>query len=140
MKKDYSSPTAFAWITFIGLVFLLLGIYATIRTVVNIALFEKYPTTGVVTFNLSGLPPYFPREQDCYYPFTPQPVPVDPSLSESPSTGDAKSQQDQQQKICLEGVKEARDMVKVNDITQSALFLFLGVGILASRKKLFSHL
>lgn len=121
---------AMAWITFIGLIMLLVGIYGSVRTVLNFTLFPKYPTSGAI--NLTGTPFYFgPREEDCMYISSPPPMMGTDAKA-------AATETEIQKKNCLAGVKSAQEQAKVNDIGQSALFLFLGVGILASRKYLFS--
>ncbi|QQG44156.1 MAG: hypothetical protein HYW86_04845 [Candidatus Roizmanbacteria bacterium] len=123
-----------AWITFIGVVLLLIGIYASVKTVVNLTLFEKYPQTGVLSINFFGAPTYYQREQDCLYPqtyYTP-----DGQKTRQPNE-EEKTREKNQQKICVEGVKEQRQTAKINDISQSLLFLFLGAGVLAARKIFF---
>lgn len=123
-----------SWVTFIGVVLLLLGIYGSVRTVINMYAFDKYPQGGVLALNLSGQPPYYQKETDCSYPTSPvydsvgKPIPITAE----------QEKMDAQNKInCLASVKDAREQAKVNDISQSLLFLFLGVGVLVSRRFFF---
>jgi hypothetical protein len=121
------------WVTFIGVVLLLIGIYATVRTAVNLVAFEKYPSTGVLTLNFSGMPAYMQREQDCFYPMTY----TTPNGAPRAATADEKENEKKQQEICLSGVADARENAKVNDISQALLFLVLGAGVLISRRIFF---
>lgn len=124
----------YTWVTFIGVILVLIGIYASARTIINFGIFDKYPTEGVLTFNFTGTPPYFQREEDCLYPttyFTPDGKP-------RPATKEEKESEKVQQKNCVEGVKESRKKAKVNDVSQSLLFLLLGGGVLVSRRIFFS--
>ena len=69
MERKKSKSNSF--ISLIGLLLLLLGIYMTVRTCTNFIFFKKYPTTGVMpTISLyGGGMPYSQREEDCYmYP------------------------------------------------------------------------
>lgn len=120
-----------SWMTFIGVVLLLLGVYGSVRTAINIYAFDKYPQGGVLSINLSGQPPYYQKETDCNYPPTPSYAPDGKMIP--PSVEQAKI--DAQNKAnCLASVKDAREQAKINDIAQSALFLFLGLGILVSHR------
>lgn len=129
MKKS-SVP---AWVTFIGLLLLLLGLYASGRTGVNFLLFPKYPTAGVLSLNFSGIAAYGPNEADCLRSQTYS----DPAEPARPISNEEKFRQNQDQETCLSSVREARRASKVNDIAQSVLFLFLGLGTLFSRRYFF---
>ena len=122
------------WITFIGLILVLIGLYATARTAINLVAFEKYPQGGVLPANFSGVPQYFSQERDCNYVqtyFT-----ADGKTTREPKAKEKEDEKKQQQN-CLEGVKDSLSQAKINDISQSLLFLFLGLGVLASRKIFF---
>lgn len=123
-----------AWITFIGVILFLVGVYAAVRTGINLTLFDKYPQTGVITLNFSGTPPYYQREQDCSYPRAY--YSADGRITRQP-TLEEKEQEKRDTQSCLEGVAEARQTAKINDISQSLLLLFLGVGVLVARKIFF---
>ena len=132
-KVVINKPKAHTWIAFIGSVLLLIGIYAGVRTGMNVALFDKYPQNGVLSINFNGTPPYFQMEKDCSYPQTY----TDKDGKSRPATVEEKNNEQEQKRLCLEGVKEARNNAKVNDISQSLFFLFLGAGILVTRKLFF---
>lgn len=126
MNPIKTNNTTVAWISFIGLILLLIGIYGSARTILNLALFPKYPTAGAISLNLSGFSSYSgPREEDCMY-MSPPPMGESPLFMEN------------QKLSCISSVKASQEQAKMNDISQSALFLFLGIGILKSRKYLFS--
>ncbi len=108
-----------SWVSFIGLILVLLGIYGSVRTAVNMAVFPKYPTAGVYYFNLLGS-----------YAYTPPPDPNKEISAEN---------KEKQVQACLAGIQGDRQQAKVNDISQSLLLLFLGVGTLLARKRLFAQ-
>jgi len=128
MKKPQKSGSVIA---LIGLVLLLVGIYASVRTTINLIFFEKYPVNGVLTINIGAYPPYYSqREEDCQYPmsyFTPNGEP-------RPATDDEKSYEKKQLEICLSGVAQARESAKINDVSMAGLFLLLGIGVLVGKR------
>lgn len=129
-----TSKTVSPWILLIGLILLITGLYGAGRSVVNMTMFDKYPTTGVYSFSFFNgcqQPVYQQREQDCLYPLTY--YKTDGITLREPTEGELQRDTAQQQ-ICVGGVTEARDAAKVNDISQSLLYLVLGAGILVSRK------
>lgn len=133
MKGESSAKI---WIAFLGLLFLLLGIFAAARTAANIALFkDKYPQGGVVNLNFSGQPAYFSRESDCNYPPT---VSYSPEGKPMEASAEQKKIDEQNKANCLAGVKDARETARINDIATSVLFLFVGVGILTTRRFFFA--
>lgn len=127
------------WVVFIGFVLFLIGMYASVRTIINIFSFDKYPQEGVLAFNLfnMGMMPYAQREQDCLL----NPIIYYEENNKTPRLRTSEeAAQDELNKInCLSGIKESRDKAKTNDISQSLLFLFLGIGIL-SFKKIFRNI
>lgn len=119
-----------AWITFAGVVLFLVGLYLAGRTAVNFLLFTRYPTSGVFPIN-TGSPVSYQKEEDCdfsYYPQNPDRLLTDEEFAK---------EQMAQNELCLASVREGRNQAKANDISQSLFFLFLGAGILASRKTFF---
>ena len=50
------------------------------------------------------------------------------------ATSDEKLLAEQQKNSCISGVVQARDAAKVNDISSSLLFLFLGLGVLIGKR------
>lgn len=162
---EEKKSSAYTWITFIAVFLTLLGIYASARTIINLVAFDKYPQGGVLSFTLSPGYPYYSREQDCEnmpgpgYEVMEKPVDVvmsEPMVEESSESSDSAqmvepSQRsalypappyypdyEKQKELCLSGVREARNYAKVTDISESALLVFLGLGLMFSRKKFFS--
>lgn len=118
-----------SWVLFIGVLLLLIGIYAAGRTAINLIFFQKYPQGGVLSININGAPPYFQKESDCLYPST--------YVDDTKSPEQRKEEDRRQQEICLSNVSEERERAKINDISQAMMFLFLGAGILISKKIFF---
>lgn len=137
MAKSTSAPITAAsgktktgmdkFILFVGVLSILLGLFSAFRVALNYKLYPgKYPTTGVFS------PGYFgQREEDCMYPigpyFTEKGDPRKPSAEE---TEIEKLNQER----CLSQVKEARRTTEINDLNTIAFFLFIGIGVLASKK------
>jgi hypothetical protein len=98
--------------------------------------FDKYPQEGVYP-NLPILsreyaPYYGGREEDCTaYPMV---YYTRDGYTTRPATEDEKAQEKRQQENCISQIKEGRDKAKINDISQSVLFLFLGAGVFAFRR------
>ncbi len=120
-----------AWVTFLGLILFLLGIYGSVRTAVNLVAFPRYPSSGVYYFNLSGFPSFTNSESDCETGYGIMPL-------AEPGKDVSLEEKEKQIQACLSGVREGRAQAKVTDISQSFLFLFLGLGVLLTRKSLFS--
>lgn len=132
------------WLTFIGIILLLAGVYGIARTSINLLAFEKYPQEGVYpalpffssTSYMAPMP--YSREGDCianysiiYPTYDSNGRPVTMSEKEK---AEAQKNLDIQKQNCLDGVKESRERSKINDISQSLLMLFLGAGVVAARK------
>lgn len=115
-------------VSIVALVFLLIGIFAILRTVSNFLLFEKYPNNGVLSFGFN----YGQREEDCHYPMTYF------DFEGKPRSATTEEQQiaDEQKAICLDSVKNSRQMAKINDISVSLFFIFLGAGVLVGKRYL----
>ena len=129
MKEPKSKVNSF--ISLIGLLLLLLGVYMSVRTATNFVFFKKYPTTGVMpTMTFMGGMPYSQREEDCMYPQTY----FKPDGQSRSATSDEKKVEEQQRKTCISGVEQGREAAKVNDISSSLLFIFLGVGVLVGKR------
>lgn len=133
MAEEKNTSRANTWVTFIGVILLLVGIYASARTVINLKAFSKYPQAGVLSFSFGGQAPYYQRESDCSYPQSY----YAPDGQVRPPTDAEKKQEQDTVKRCVDAVTDSREQAKVNDISQSLLFLFLGVGVLASRRIFF---
>lgn len=129
MKADRKVQS---WFLFVGVIMLLIGIYATLRTGINLFAYKNYPSGGVIPLNFSGMPFYSQNEEDCY---NLPPIMTDRSVQEDGSS--ALSVQEQRQldiKSCLTSITKERDNSKTNDIAQSSLFLFMGLGLIIARK------
>ncbi|GIW62302.1 MAG: hypothetical protein KatS3mg090_0128 [Patescibacteria group bacterium] len=115
-------------INFIGWFILLLGIYAVLKTTFNILYYEKYPTDPVIGFGIS-----YPRyEEECYdqnnYPLYNE-------------KGEIRSPSEQEKRIfqenvkrCLDKLEKNRQINKLNDIWFSFMLVFLGGGILFTKR------
>ncbi len=124
-------PTHFSpWITFIGIVLLLIGIFASARTIYNITVMPTYPQSGVLFFNTTGMVPYYQSASDCAQT---QPYYGQDGNVRQPSAEEQK-QQNMTQQNCLKGVTNAQQQAKMNDIGTSVFFVFLGLGVLLSRR------
>lgn len=133
MKTDSAAKT---WITFFGLLLLLLGVFAAARTAFNIYEFPtRYPQGGVLALNFSGQQPYYQRESDCNYPPT---LSYDPSGTPAPPTPEQAKIDQQNKDNCLAGVKDSREQAKLNDIGTSVMLIFVGLGTLTTRRFFFS--
>lgn len=119
-----------SWMTVIGMILLLVGIYASLRLGINLVAFDKYPQEGVISLNFAGAP-YFQKEQDCSYPAV---YFEDGTSAERPATEGEMKRDAENQRTCLQSVADARETAKKNDISQALLFLFMGAGLLLSRR------
>lgn len=115
-------------VSVLALIFLLLGIYGSVRTALNFYLFEKYPSGGVFSFNNY----YSEREEDCAYPMTYYGMEGEPR----PATSDEERMAAEQKELCLSRVAKSREQAKVNDVSVSLLYLFLGAGIFIGKRYL----
>ncbi|HEY4512072.1 MAG TPA: hypothetical protein VJH63_00215 [Candidatus Paceibacterota bacterium] len=158
MEEIQPNKRSSQWMVFIGVVLLLFGIYGLARTCINIFAFEKYPQEGVYPpfpfFQSAAQIPYYAgREEDCIanyvyyptpylsYPGLPHDIVNSPDAPPLPSAEELKKneelvkiQNEMQKQNCLSGIKEAREKARVNDLSQSVLFLFLGAGVLIARR------
>lgn len=129
MQKSSPTEHKFAYfVSVLALIFVLLGIYGSARTVLNFSLFEKYPTGGVLSFNNY----YGEREEDCSYPMPYFDMEGKPRTA----TEDEARMAAEQKEVCLTRVAKARETAKVNDISVSLFYLFLGVGIFVGKRYL----
>jgi len=116
-------------INFLGYFFLLLGIYASIKTLYNHLYFKnKYPLIPVVSINPFS---YYESEENCYQQFS-YPY-YDDKGKPRPPYKEEKEMQEKNLKICLERIKRQRQQTKQNDIWTSFMLVFLGVGILYTK-------
>jgi hypothetical protein len=120
------------FIHLIATILLLIGIYASLRTMINMKFFDKYPTAGVLTLSFV-YPPYYPKEEDCFYS---QPYFDEKGKIRKATIEELSSEKIAQQR-CVNDVKNTRENTKMNDINMSTFFLFLGAGILITKKFFF---
>lgn len=114
------------FVSVLALIFVLLGVYGSIRTTLNFYLFEKYPSGGVLSFNNY----YGEREEDCAYPMTYYGMEGKPREA----TADEEKMAEEQKEICLSRVAKSRETAQVNDISVSLFYLFLGAGIFIGKR------
>jgi hypothetical protein len=134
--KDSKIP---AVANFIGMMFVLVGLYASVRTIINFTTFNKYPTNGVLAVNLFGMPFYGgPNEADCeIMPLDPYSYPArlgpDGEVS-SVSAKTIETQTETQKKSCIAMAMRSREEARASDVNTSAFFLFIGLGVLGSSR------
>lgn len=127
-KTESTHTMVPAFATLLGSVLLLIGLYCGLRIGVNTVVFDRYPTTGVL--QIASFPMYGQREEDCdfstpYYSFDGKP--------RSATEAETKIETEQAQR-CMSSIQETRRVSLIQDIGTASFFLFLGIGILASRR------
>lgn len=130
MKKINKTESKLPYlVSVMALFFLLLGLFSSARMAANIYLFEKYPNGGVLSFNGN----FMQREEDCQsYPM----AYFDDNGKSRLATEDEKKIAEEQKQLCLDSVAKSRENAKVNDISISLFFLFLGAGIFIGKRYL----
>ncbi len=131
MTESLKESKVSAWVLFIAIILLLIGIYGGVRTGVNLLFFPKYPTSGVLSMNFVGFPVYNQNEEDCAFPQT---YFTADGKTSRPATPEEKEQEKINQQNCVRSAIQARESARINDISQSILFLFLGTGLIFSRR------
>lgn len=122
-----------SFVTFVAAILLLIGIYTSIRTAINLAAYDKYPTVGVLSLNFFGMPPYMQREEDCF-----NPIPYYTNDGKfRQATNEEKEMEKNNQRFCVNSINAGRESTKSNDINTSLFFLFIGTGLLIVKKFLF---
>ncbi len=115
-------------INFISWLDLLLGIYATIKVSFNLIYYKKYPTDPVLGVNYS----YPKYEEQCYaqdnYPLYDE--------KGQPRKANFEEEKIRQQNIksCLKEIEKNRETTKQNDIWTAFLLVFVGGGILITKR------
>jgi len=135
---------------FFGLVLLILGVYGSLKTTVNLLAFDVYPQETVFPFSQV---PYGPmsREEDCpiTYSYTPPTYFEEDGVTLRSATPAEvaydepyRKQMELQALNCVSAVQDARRAALVDDISKSAIFLFLAFLVLAYsrifKRKLFT--
>jgi hypothetical protein len=117
-------------INFLGWFILLVGIYAVIKTTYNhLYLKNNYPLTPVINLNIFSYPDF---EENCYQQFS-YPY-YDDKGKPRPPFKEEKEMQEKNLKICLERIKKQREQTKQNDVWISFMLVFLGGGILYTKR------
>ncbi|GAB4218736.1 MAG: hypothetical protein Fur009_1230 [Candidatus Microgenomates bacterium] len=126
-KNDNNWPNKI--INFLGWLILLLGIYATIKTSFNFIYFKnKYPTDPVLGPNFS----YPKYEEECYEQFN-YPLYNEKGLPREPDKAEEKIRRENI-KNCLKKIEKNRELTKQNDIWTSFMLIFIGAGILVTKR------
>lgn len=119
---------------YLSVLLLLVGMYTTARTAINLFVMKQYPSSGVLPVNLFSVAPnyYAPARlaNDCFYPQT---YYGDAGSLRSPNEME-RNQEKKQQEHCVNGLNEERENVKMNDMAVSAFFLTLGAGTVLAKK------
>lgn len=127
-KTESSCNAVSAIATLLGSVLLLVGIYCGLRIAVNSYIFDRYPTTGVL--QIASFPMYGQREEDCDYSA--------PHYSYDGKPRDATEAEvkieEMQVEGCLSAIKETRRVAFIQDVGTAAFFLFMGMGVLITRR------
>lgn len=132
MEDTKKPQTFYNIISFIAIVLLIIGIYFSVKTIVNFIAFDKYPV-NISFLSMMSISPYG-SEEDCSSSVFISPAVYTDSGETREPTAEEKKQQEEEKQNCLKSVEKNRKQTKVNDILTSFLFLFLGVGILATRR------
>ncbi len=138
MDNDYCRSPLCSWFQFFGVLFLLIGLYGVLRILHVQVRHVPYPIRGVIpnTFITSSEnTTSYTRESECepypqiYYDYGPdgKQVPRDASPEEI-----AVAQE--QAKRCVRGFDEDRSKQAQYDKNEAAFFIFLGLGLLASKR------
>lgn len=129
MQIDFSKERVHYFVSVGALILLLIGIFASARTAINLVLFEKYPSTGVLSFTNN----YMQREEDCMMNMYPAPY-YDMDGKPREATKEEKEMAKRNEEVCTSNVKASREMAKNNDIGISLFFLFLGAGVFVGKR------
>lgn len=116
-------------INFLGFLFLIIGLYALIRTSYNFYfLKDKYPTSSI----FSLFPSYPSSVEDCEQQYT-YPLYDEKGKLRSPSPYEEKERK-KQVKLCLKQLKKMSQDAFEKDLWTTLFFLFLGSGILITKR------
>lgn len=125
---------------FIGVLLLLVGLYGSFTTLVNILAFEKYPQHSIFSLSGNGGEYGSPQsEADCtasYYYQAPTYYEGDSNVMREPTPQEVKDEAAYEARLkgdeqnCISRVELSRKETMVTDISQSAIFLLLAFGVL----------
>lgn len=117
-------------INFLGYFFIILGVYALIKTSFNYIFYsKKYPLTPVLSINPFY---YYQTEEDCYQQYN-YPIYDDKGKPREPNSYEKKMREDNI-KNCLEKIEKQRSENKINDVWTTIFLLLMGFGIHWTKK------
>ncbi len=116
------------FVNFFGWLLFLLGIYISLKIIFNLVYFkEKYPVQPIIGYS-NVFPQY---EEDCYQGTFVEIPRKDLDLQE---TRNYKDEMEREIKNCISKIRKARKETKIRDIWSSFMFMFLGGGILITKR------
>lgn len=136
--KETSTSRAFGWMSFVGVLLFLMGVYGALR-IAHVELRKvPYPSAGVfpptiLTPNQNFSP--FGRESECeivpqvYYDYE-----TNGKMTVRPSTEEEKLIAEKNMQRCIKGFDEDRAKQEQRDKTQAAFLVFVGSGLLFARR------
>lgn len=119
----------------LGLLLFLMGLYGVLKIGFNILVLNRYPMDGAIPQNIliSDSSALYAREIDCIsYPQSYYGI-------DGNSREPTKEEQliaRQQEERCLKGLEEDKKRLMMADINKSAFLVFLGLGLVFSKKLL----
>ncbi len=118
-------------VSVIGLFCLVIGLYASLRLVINLFAYQNYPTNGVLP-TLPGTYVYTQTEADCQLISSQTMFDIN---GQPRQTTDIETKQLKEQvQSCLSSIEVAREQAKTNDINLATFFLFIGVSLLVLKR------
>lgn len=135
-RNEVYVSTASRWMTFLGLLLFLMGLYGVLR-IAHVSMRKvPYPSSGVFPNNIL-LPnsPSLSQESQCepypqvYYDYGP-----DGKQTPRPATAEELNVAEQNRMRCIAGFNEDRSKQKQRDKNEAAFLIFTGVGLLAARR------
>ncbi|OGY12033.1 MAG: hypothetical protein A3A58_01285 [Candidatus Blackburnbacteria bacterium RIFCSPLOWO2_01_FULL_41_27] len=120
---------------FLGILLFLMGIYGLLRITHVTYRGVPYPSAGVMPSNLLFSGPLYTsygRESDCDpYPMT---YYAEDNKTPRDATGEEKTLEQRMQERCVQGFNEERAKTRQYDKNLSAFLVFVGVGLIFSRR------
>ncbi|MBI4028757.1 MAG: hypothetical protein HY376_00090 [Candidatus Blackburnbacteria bacterium] len=135
-SQEVRVSSATQWMGFVGILFVLIGLYGALRIIHVSVRGVPYPYSGVLPSNLL-LPKTlnFAQESQCdpypqvYYDYGP-----DGKQTPRPATQDELNSQEQQRMRCIAGFNEDRSKQEQRDKNESAFLIFVGAGLFLLRR------
>jgi hypothetical protein len=127
------------WMFFIGVLMLLMGVYGLLRMIHISARSVPYPAQGVfpsnILFSNNQFFNTYSRESECeplpqlYYDYG-----LDGKTTPRTPTEEEKMNEERQMSRCINGFEEDRAKQRQRDKNQAIFLVFLGVGLVFSRR------